>query len=113
MCACDLTGDAVRGKGLPSGVGGMHASAHVRPAPCSQVVIQSQQEKDLKKFYRKEEKKMTRHMKGLEAVGVVNHAAQLQLMGYDPTELRKERYGGVERGVSFNSASDSPCVCIC
>jgi len=61
------------------------------PAVGSQVTIQSELEKQLRKIHRKEEKKVARQMKGLESVGVTDHATQLQLLGFDPAELKKER----------------------
>ena len=62
-----------------------------RPVVGSQVTIQSQQEKELKKHYRKEEKKMAKQIKELEALGIDDHATKLHILGFNPTELRKER----------------------
>ena len=78
-------------KGKHSSAGTVRPSSHSRPAVGSQVTIQSQQERQLRKMYRKEEKKVAKQMKGLESVGVTDHATQLQLLGYDPAELMKER----------------------
>ena len=61
-----------------------------RPAYGSQVVIQSEQEKQLKKFFRKEEKRMAKQVKDMAATE--DHATQLKRMGYNPIEMRKERY---------------------
>ena len=63
-----------------------------RPAYGSQVVIQSEQEKQLKKFFRKEEKRMAKQVRDMAPTE--DHAAQLKRMGYDPVEMKKERYGG-------------------
>ncbi len=61
----------------------------VRPAYGSQVVIHSEHEKQLKKFFRKEEKRMTKQIKEMPADE--DHVSQLRKFGYDPVELRKER----------------------
>ena len=78
---------------VPSVVPAPGSSSNVpaRPALGSQITIQSEQEKQLKKFYMKQEKKMARQVKGLQAAGVDDHETQLQLLGYNPEELRKER----------------------
>jgi hypothetical protein len=62
-----------------------------RPALGSQIIIQSAEEKQLKKVVRKEEKKMAKQVKDLEAAGVEDHETQLQLLGYDPQVLRRQR----------------------
>ena len=61
----------------------------VRPAYGSQVVIQSVHEKQLKKFFRKEEKRMAKQVKEIPATE--DHITQLRRRGYDPVEMRKER----------------------
>ena len=66
-------------------------NAQTRPALGSQIVIQSEQEKQLKKLVRKEEKKMAKQVNDLQAMGVDDHETQLQLLGYDPGALRRER----------------------
>lgn len=81
----------MKGKTASSAVGARLPPHHARPALGVQVTIQSEQEKQLKKYFRKEEKKMAKQMKELEAMGVEDHATQLQLLGFDPAELRKER----------------------
>ena len=68
-----------------------HSNTQPRPALGSQITIQSLQEKELKKTVRKEEKKVARQVKGLQAAGVEDHETQLRLLGYNPEELRKER----------------------
>ena len=70
---------------------GSHASSQPRPALGSQIVIHSEQEKQLKKLARKEETKIAKQVKDLQAAGVEDHETQLQLLGYDPELLRRER----------------------
>ena len=62
-----------------------------RPAVGSQIIIQSAEEKQLKKLVRKEEKKIAKQVKDLEAAGVEDHETQLQLLGYDPLEMKRQR----------------------
>ena len=57
-----------------------------RPAFGSQVTIQSEQEKQLKKFFRKEEKKLAKQAK--EAQNIDPSAAQYQ---FNPELLKRER----------------------
>lgn len=68
-----------------------HFSVQPRPALGSQVIIQSEHEKRLKKNYRKEEKKIAKQEKDLKAAGVDDYETRLRLLGYNPDELRKER----------------------
>lgn len=70
---------------------GTRSSVQARPALGSQITIQSEHEKQLKKQARKEEKKVAKLVKGLEAAGVEDHETRLQLLGYDPEVLRRER----------------------
>lgn len=70
---------------------GAHSNVPTRPALGSQIIVQSEQEKQLKKQARKEEKKVAKLVKGLEAAGVEDHETRLQLLGYDPEVLRRER----------------------
>lgn len=70
---------------------GAHSRGQARPALGSQIIIQSAEEKQLKKLVRKEEKKMAKQVKGLEAAGIEDHETQLQLLGYDPEALRTQR----------------------
>ncbi len=83
-------------------------SSRSRPAVGSQVTIQSEQEKQLKKMYRKEEKKVAKQVRDLKSVGVTDRATQLQMLGYDPSELKKERYAcGVRTCYSRDSKNTS------
>ena len=66
-------------------------SGHVRPAISSQVTIQSEEEKKLIKRNRKEERKIAKQVKALQSFGVEDHEAQVDLLGFNPEELRKER----------------------
>ena len=54
------------------------------------VLLQSGEEKALRKLLRKEEKKLARGRK--EGAGGDDHATQLKALGFDPGELRKQRY---------------------
>ncbi len=74
--------------GKSSALPGAHVSVQPRPALGSQIIIQSKQEKQLKKLVRKEEKKIAKQVK---AVGGGDHETQLQLLGYDPEVLRQVR----------------------
>ena len=86
----NIAGGMVRDKSSLA-VSTVMPSSRARPAVGSQVTIQSEQEKQLRKMYRKEEKKMTKQVKDLQSVGVTDLATQLQLLGFDPRELKKER----------------------
>lgn len=68
-----------------------YSSAQARPALSSQIIIQSEQEKQLKKSIRKEEKRIAKQVKDLQAAGVEDHETRLQILGYNPEELRRER----------------------
>ena len=74
---------------------GAHSTVQ-RPALGSQIIIQSAEEKQLKKLVRKEEKKIAKQVKDLEAAGVDDQETRLQLLGYDPEVLRRQRSVSIE-----------------
>lgn len=70
-----------------------------RPAFGSQVVIQSEQERLLRKHMRKEEKRQAR--KEREGAGLLeDHTSHLKALGFDPEAMRRERELALEEAVS-------------
>lgn len=91
-CFCALPAVPARKvKSTPSVLPPSGSGQSVRPTYGSQVVIQSAQEKQLKKFFRKEEKRMMKQAKEAQEANPEDHRAYLKTLGYDPEELRKER----------------------
>ncbi len=91
---------------LKSSSSSAHSSMQTRPILGSQIVIQSEQEKQLKKSLRKEEKRIAKQVKDLQAAGVEDHETQLQILGYNPDELRRERLASVVIRVSRDCDDD-------
>ena len=80
-----------KSKSTPTVVPPSGSGQSVRPTYGSQVVIQSEQEKQLKKFFRKEEKRLVKQAREAQETNPNDHASYLRTLGYNPEELRKER----------------------
>lgn len=102
-----------KSKSTPSAGPLLASGQSARPAYGSQVVIQSEHEKQLKKFFRKEEKRMAKQVK--EIPTTEDHITQLRRRGYDPVEMRKERcvcVGGTYSPLPHQVGYHTLCVCI-